>query len=100
MAHNWHTSDRRSRLPKNWPSIRNTILKRDGYQCVALDDGTRCTQPATDVDHIEPGDNHNERNLQSLCAWHHSRKTAAEAAASRPTPVSRNRPKERHPGAL
>ncbi|MEU7177038.1 MULTISPECIES: HNH endonuclease [Streptomyces] len=35
---------------------------------------------ATDVDHIEPGDNHDAENLQSLCRHHHARKSAREGA--------------------
>ncbi|MEU7200278.1 HNH endonuclease signature motif containing protein [Streptomyces sp. NPDC045470] len=99
----WDTSDRRARLPSDWPQRRAIVLKRDGYQCVAtLVDGPRCPEPGTDVDHIVPGDNHDVANLQTLCAWHHRRKTAREAAAAR---ASRPRPSVRraerpHPGDL
>lgn len=78
------------------------MLARDGYWCTATDDtGTRCGEPATDVDHIEPGDNHDETNLTSLCSWHHARKSAREggtAAAARRT--TRRRTPEPHPGDL
>jgi 5-methylcytosine-specific restriction endonuclease McrA len=101
MAHNWHTSNRRSRLPKNWPQLRTQALTRDCYKCRAVnEDGTPCIEAATDVDHIEPGDNHALENLQSLCAWHHKRKTANEAAAARPQYAPRKRPAEKHPGSL
>ncbi|MCZ0996303.1 HNH endonuclease signature motif containing protein [Streptomyces noursei] len=98
----WMGSDRRSRLPRNWPVLRLSVLKRDGFQCVAVlrDTGARCTAPATDVDHIVPGDDHDPANLQALCRWHHARKSSAEGAAARRRRVSRRRPAERHPGEL
>jgi 5-methylcytosine-specific restriction protein A len=42
-----------------------------------------CTQLATDVDHIQPlgewrGSAYDRGNLQALCKFHHSQKTAAE----------------------
>lgn len=101
MSGNWASSNRRGRLPANWPRIRKQVLTRDRHQCQARnEDGTPCSLPATDVDHIQPGDDHSLTNLQSLCAWHHKRKTAAEAAAARPQYAPRKRPAEKHPGAL
>jgi hypothetical protein len=41
-----------------------------------------CALPATDVDHIEPGDNHDASNLQALCRFHHARKSAREGASA------------------
>jgi len=38
---------------------------------------------ATDVDHIIPGDNHDEWNLTSLCSWHHLRKSSADGIVGR-----------------
>ncbi len=98
----WHGSDRRARLPSNWPVLRAKVLARDGYRCVAVlrDTGLRCAATATDVDHIIPGDDHAMTNLQALCVWHHARKTAAESAAARRPRLSRRRPEERHPGDL
>lgn len=80
------SSDRRTRLPSNWSVRRLSVLKRDGFQCVAIlrDTGARCTAPATDVDHhIVPGDDHDPANLQALCRWHHARKSSAEGAVAR-----------------
>lgn len=76
----WQTSNRRRRLPKNWPHIRRAILERDHGQCqhVREDTGHRCLAPATDVDHINRGDDHRPSNLQALCAWHHKHKSAME----------------------
>ncbi|GAU67317.1 hypothetical protein SSP35_04_04050 [Streptomyces sp. NBRC 110611] len=98
----WHGSDRRSRLPNDWPVRRLSVLKRDGFQCVAFpwDTGARCTAPATDVDHILPGDDHDPVNLQALCRWHHARKSSAEGAAARGRRPSRRRPERPHPGQL
>jgi 5-methylcytosine-specific restriction endonuclease McrA len=98
----WHGSDRLARLPSNWRTLRAKVLKRDGFMCVAIlrDTGTRCTAIATDVDHIVPGDNHDMTNLQSLCSWHHARKSSAEGAAARGRRVPRKRPADRHPGDL
>lgn len=98
----WSTSGRRAELPSNWGSIRARILARDGGQCRAIDNGVRCQLAATDVDHIGDRHDHGDANLQSLCSWHHRRKTARESgAARRQKPwVRRARPAERHPGEL
>ena len=95
----WQGSTRRSRLPSNWPVLRRRVLQRDGYLCqVRFSEGQLCGQPATDVDHIEPGDDHSLANLRALCGWCHARKSASEggtAAALRR--VRTDRPKQRHP---
>jgi 5-methylcytosine-specific restriction protein A len=102
----WSGSDRRERLPDNWSAIRRRVLRRDGYQCTARDltTGVRCAEPATDVDHIVPGDDHRETNLRSLCGWHHRRKSSSEGGAAR---AARRRGFEKkfqrtegHPGLL
>ncbi|GAA3018217.1 hypothetical protein Sfulv_55070 [Streptomyces fulvorobeus] len=93
----WDGSTRRSRLPKNWPRIRRRIIRRDGGVCVALySTGARCELPGTDVDHIVPGDDHTEANLQLLCTWHHLRKSSTEGNAARLRP-SVHRPPSTHP---
>jgi hypothetical protein len=83
----WHGSNRRTELPKDWPERRRRVLRRDGYRCQAMvprDGGLEtCGAPATEVDHIEPGDDHSEANLRSLCRLHHGRKSAAEGVAAR-----------------
>jgi hypothetical protein len=38
--------------------------------------------PATDVDHIVAGDDHEPSNLQALCRFHHARKSAREGASA------------------
>lgn len=95
----WDGSTRRQRLPKDWPRIRRRIIRRDKGVCTALySDGRRCDLLGTDVDHIVPGDDHSDANLQLLCTWHHTRKSSSEggtaAALRRP---SVHRPASIHP---
>lgn len=102
MSGGWKGSDRRDRLPDDWSSLRALVFARDGYRCrQILPDESRCPEAATDVDHVERGDDHRMENLQSLCDWHHKKKSGREggqaAAARRPT--QRRRP-ERHPGLI
>lgn len=96
----WSTSDRAQRLPPDWWRIRAQVKARARGQCEwVLDNGTRCTQPGTDADHVARGDAHHLANLQWLCHPHHKVKTAAEnrdATAQRAR--LRQRPTESHPG--
>lgn len=101
----WQGSDRRDRLPPDWEKRRQRVLRRDGYQCTARDQyDVRCTEPATDVDHKRPGDNHEDWNLTSLCGWHHDKKSSKEGAqaAYKKRAVIRKkfRRVETHPGLL
>lgn len=98
MGSAWQGSDRRRRLPRDWPLIRRRILERDGYQCTWTDQGKRCPEPATDVDHRHRGDDHSDANLRSLCSWHHARKSGREGNAARRPVITARRPAERHPG--
>lgn len=94
----WETSDRRSRLPADWPKRRVRVLRRDGYRCQHRDDlGVPCLAPANQVDHVRHGDDHSLDNLQALCRWHHARKSSAEGNAAQPR---RRRPPEPHPGLI
>ncbi|MFJ9694959.1 HNH endonuclease [Kitasatospora sp. NPDC101183] len=96
----WTTSDRRERLPKDWASrIRPRILRRDGGRCTAVfGDGRRCSAPATDVDHIIPGDDHSDDNLRALCGWCHAKKSAHEGGTAAGHRAARTtRPKAPHP---
>lgn len=94
----WSSSDRRTRLPKNWHALRACILKRDKYRCQIRLEG--CSVIATDVDHIARGDNHSLENLRAACSGCHKKKTQAEAQeARRRKRAARYRPIERHPGA-
>jgi 5-methylcytosine-specific restriction endonuclease McrA len=102
---NWEGSDRRSRLPADWPKRRLRVLRRDGGRCTALDEaGARCVETATDVDHVLPGDDHRESNLTSLCWWHHRQKSSREGAEARNTKRRQNARRfnrtEAHPGLM
>lgn len=91
-------SRRHAELPADWPAIRTRILQRDGYRCTWTDNGIRCTQRATDVDHINDRHNHTDSNLRSLCDWHHKQRTARQGVAARGHGPTRRRPTEPHPG--
>ena len=93
----WETSDRRSRLPADWRRLRRLILERDEHRCTWTDNGQRCRQPATDVDHVNRGDDHTPANLRSLCSHHHARKSSSEGNRARQRYTNR-RPGEAYPG--
>ncbi|NUV86604.1 HNH endonuclease [Streptomyces sp. KAI-26] len=102
---NWSGSDRRERLPADWPRIRIRILRRDGHRCTHRDQyGERCEELATDVDHIVPGDDHRETNLRALCGFHHRAKSSREGALAlavqRRRIDRRFRRTEAHPGLM
>lgn len=63
-----------------WRKLRERILKRDQYLCVACKAKGRIAE-ATDVDHIKAkahGGTDEPDNLQSLCTPCHREKTANE----------------------
>lgn len=84
MSHNWKGSDRRARLPSDWPArvAKTKHLARNQCQWI-LPSGKRCPRKGTDCDHIIPGDNHEQANLQLLCGHHHGLKTAKESQEGR-----------------
>jgi 5-methylcytosine-specific restriction protein A len=88
----WSASTRRARLPKDWAKRRRIVLQRDPTCQLRY---TGCTGRSTEVDHIEPGDDHRLTNLQGACHPCHARKSALEGAAAKP---SRRRAPEPHPG--
>jgi 5-methylcytosine-specific restriction endonuclease McrA len=97
----WKGSNRKSRLPADWDRLRVPVLKRCGYRCEWVEDGVRCFNKATDVDHIIPGDDHREANLQGLCGPHHLTKTARETNAARAEIKKLARlPEEAQPGII
>lgn len=100
----WSGSERREGLPPDWARIRRRILKRDEGRCTHTEYGDRCPLPATDVDHIKPGNDHRDANLRSLCDGHHKTKSGREGAKAANAARRRNRQKfrrtERHPGLI
>lgn len=98
----WETSDRRERLPADWPKRVARVKERDGNRCTwKLPSGVRCPRVGTDVDHRVPGDNHDLRNLQLLCRHHHDKKTQREAWAGRKKKAPKKQKRaDRHPGLL
>jgi 5-methylcytosine-specific restriction endonuclease McrA len=93
----WDTSNRRSRLPANWRTIRRQVLARDRV-CQLC--GIRA---ATVVDHIEAmTDDHRLEALQGVCDPCHRQKSAAEGVAARAAArgPGRRRPEESHPGLI
>jgi len=97
----WRGSTRKGRLPVDWPRLRQIVLKECGQRCEWVEDGVRCNLPATDVDHIKPGDDHSRRNLQGLCQDHHKAKSSAEGnAAQARLRALRRLPEEPQPGVI
>lgn len=100
----WSTSNRRSRLPANWNTIRAQRLAMDGYRCQWIENGVQCTERATDVDHKKAmTDSSDLQDLQSLCRRHHSRKSSREGgkaaqARKRALKSEHRRLPESHPG--
>ncbi|MCW7984097.1 hypothetical protein XF35_01835 [Streptomyces platensis subsp. clarensis] len=98
MSGGWQGSNRKSRLPKNWKALVLKVKARDGHRCTRLsDEGKRCMNVGTDVDHVKPGDDHSLSNLALLCSDHHAQKSSREGNEARWKHRQR-RPDERHPG--
>lgn len=102
MSSRWHSSNRRARLPRDWPKTHSRILGRDPvctchgcHACTAP--GVRCLRLSTDVDHLVRGDNHDDTNLAGKCGPCHDVKSSSEGHAARP---KLSRPAEPHPGLL
>lgn len=80
-------------------------MRRDGHRCTHTDiNGARCHEPATDVDHVSPGNDHRDSNLRALCSWHHLKKSGAEGARAKAANLRRQdkkfRRSEAHPGLV
>lgn len=94
----WAGSGRRRELPKDWElNFRLPVLSRDSWLCQI--NGPGCVRAATDVDHINRGNDHRRSNLQAVCRVCHAAKSSAEGVARRrQLKALRKRPAERHPG--
>ncbi|WP_018686515.1 HNH endonuclease [Actinokineospora enzanensis] len=92
MGTGWTGSDRRARLPRDWPRRRALVLARDPWCRLCW------TQPSTQADHIIAGDDHSLSNLQGVCARCHAAKSSSEGGRARR--LSRPRPAVPHPGEL
>lgn len=87
-----YKSNRRAELPRDWATIRQRILRRDGHRCV------KCGAPANQVDHIGDRHQHGDENLRSLCTpCHRSRTSAQGVAVRRARAASKYRTPEPHP---
>jgi 5-methylcytosine-specific restriction protein A len=99
----WNTSNRKQRLPNDWPAITQRIKKRDGHRCRSkLPSGKRCPRTTKlQVDHVIPGDDHCDANLATICEHHHKKKSSAEGHAARKQQFAIPlRTEGEHPGAL
>lgn len=104
----WDSSKRREELPKDWPVRRKRILTRDNHQCTWEEylggKYIRCPNPANQVDHRIPGNDHSDQNLRSLCEDHHRAKSASEGGQAmwkkRQNIHERFRRSEKHPSDL
>lgn len=83
--------------------VRTECLTRDGNQCTAiLNTGERCTErnPANlEAAHLtqwQTGEQTTSDMVRTLCHWHHSKETTAQAAQARAA-QRRKRPKPYHP---
>jgi len=102
MSGGWAGSDRKSRLPEDWPLLRQAVMDRAGGRCEAIKkSGRRCWDKGTDVDHKVAGDDHSLANLQLLCTWHHARKSSREGnEAQAALRAMLRHPVEQHPGVI
>lgn len=83
------------------PSVRRSILDRDGGVCQLGYPG--CAVTATEADHIIPvaeGGTDDEANGQAVCPPCHRRKTAEEIARGKARQPRRKRPPAPHPGLV
>lgn len=107
MPTGWIGSDRHDSLPADWPQTQLRILNRDYHRCqwVRYDTGKRCLKHARAVDHIishADGGGDEDSNLQSLCDWHHNKKSGREGglASGKVRRAKRDQAKPLHPGLL
>ena len=102
MSGGWANSDRKSRLPADWPLLRQVVMERCGGRCETVKkNGKRCWDKATQVDHVIPGDDHSLANLAGICDWCHARKSSREGNAAQAAQRELLKyPVEPHPGVI
>ena len=94
----WESSRRRDNLPANWRTLRLEVLADADWICELRMAGV-CVGTASEVDHIQRGNDHSRRNLRAVCWRCHAKKSSAEGnARQRELRALRKRPEERHPG--
>lgn len=121
MPGQWENSPRRSELTPLFYRLRPKVLARDRHMCQWVDPPDErisrdyssavrtyvdpklihastviCGERATDVDHIS-GYEDTMDNLQSLCSYHHDKKSSAQGNEAR-WQHREARAKERHSG--
>ena len=97
----WATSNRASRLPKDWERRKAAVKRRDHGRCRATVHNPKCDGKGTEVDHIHRGDDHRLENLELLNHYCHQDKTNRESSErNRKTAQMKKRPMETHPGRI
>lgn len=100
MPGQWEDSDRRTRLPTDWPQRCAAVRARDGDTCWL------CGQPGADtIDHKQVGDNHELDNLAPVHDRNpphcHRYKSSAEGNTARAALRAQlTTPREPHPGLI
>lgn len=94
----WATSDRRGRLPRDWVQRRQEVFRIHSRQCYIAEGGRRCTAEATEVDHVNAGDDHSYENLRPICHQHHKSKSSSEGwrAMNRKKKAARSRAEKKY----
>lgn len=91
----WAGSTRRDTLPRDWARIRTQVFRRDGYRCTEETAMGRCTEVATDCDHLGEPTDHRLEMLTSLCGPHHAAKSSRQGVQARQARAAgRRRPPE------
>jgi 5-methylcytosine-specific restriction enzyme A len=76
--------NRQRRLPTDWNTRRNVVLRRDKHTCYVCGE-----KNATEVDHVINNDDHSLENLKAICRQCHQKKTSREGNQAK----ANNKPK-------
>lgn len=90
----WASSDRRQRLPDDWPTLRLRVKARANGRCEAEAHVPTCNGTGTDADHVVQGDDHGLSNLQWLSRPCHEAKTRRDNGIVKAVQLE----PEQHPG--